>query len=183
MFLLEVLFDLFTAIPFWLLLAFVFCMVKFHRKKESRKIYKRWCVGLGVVNIFLLQIHFTAIFCSGPMHGVVVDRDTGKPIAGALVNAYWSTPGTAPVRIPVWAALINKLQFNCNVASHVMTTDAEGRFSASVWYGAKVWHGCNMGKFHATSDQHRLVYEGDSDARDVSLFIPARIELERKPEW
>lgn len=183
MFLLEILFDLFTAIPFWLLLAFILCIVKFCRKNEHQRIYKRWCIGLGIFNLFLLNIHYTAIFNSGPLRGVVTDKATGQPLAGVQVSAYWSTPSSAPVRMPVWVALINKLQFNCSLTSLGMVTDAEGRFSANVWYGAKVWHGCNFGKFHATAENHRLLYEGDSSTRNVSIFFPAQIELDRKPEW
>jgi hypothetical protein len=177
------LFDLLTAIPFWLLLAFIFCIIKFRRNNKHRKIYKRWCIGLGIVNLFLLNIHFTAIFGAGPLRGVVTDRATGKPLEGVRVNAYWSTPSSAPIRVPYWSVLINSMQFNCNVTSHTMMTDAEGRFSAYEWYGAKVWHGCNYGKFHATAESYRLLYEGDSSPRDISMFSPARVELDVKSAW
>ncbi len=183
MFLFETFFDLATAIPFWLLLGFIFCIAKFLCNNKHRKIYKRWCVVLGVINLFLLNIHYTAIFNSGPFRGVVTDRANGKLLEGVRVNAYWSTPSLAPVRMPDWVVLISSMQFNCDVRSHVMITDSEGRFSTTAWYGAKVWHGCNYGKFHATDERYRMLYEGDSSLRDVSMFSPARVELDLKPEW
>ncbi len=184
MFLLEILFDLFTAIPFWLLLVFIFCIAKFLCNNKHRKIYKRWCVVLGIVNFFLIGVHYTAIFGSGPLRGIVIDKVSGRPLAGVEVQARWRSLTLAPVQIPTWAVVVHKITtLKCSVSSHTMVTDAEGKFSSSSWYGAKVWHGCSSGFFGATAENHRLLYEDDSSPRKVSIFSPARIVLDRKPKW
>ncbi len=102
MFLLEMLFDLFTAIPFWLSLTFIFCNLKFRRNNEHRKIYKRSCIALGTVNLFLIGLHYMAIFNSGPLHGVLLLRRIGLQQLGlqCVCRAGWQL-----------------LQFNCITTS------------------------------------------------------------------
>lgn len=128
MFLLEMLFDLFTAIPFWLSLTFIFCNLKFRRNNEHRKIYKRSCIALGTVNLFLIGVHYMAIFNSGPLHGVVVDRATGMPFERAVIKAYWSAAAPAPVRVPGWVAVVAiQLHYDIDRIELERKSEGEGR--------------------------------------------------------
>lgn len=182
MFLLEMLFDLLTAIPFWLLLAFIFCIVKFRSNNERRKIYKRWCIALGIVNLFLIGLHITAIFGSGPLRGTVVDQVTGKPIAGVRVVASWSRAGKFSGNVPLWMFVLSEAtRLPCKQFSAVMVTDADGKFSSYYWYGAKVWHGCTPGSYSTVAPGYQYMHRDKNGQRVFYRFYNSvRIELTRE---
>lgn len=176
------LFDLLTAIPFWLLLAFIFCIIKFRRKNEHQRIYKRWCIGLGIVNLFLIGLHLTAIFGSGPLRGIVVDQVTGKPIAGVRVMASWSRAGKYLGNAPWWMFLLNEAtRLPCEQFSAVMVTDAEGNFSSYYWYGAKVWHGCTPSSYSTEAAGYQYMHRDKFGQQVFHRFYKSvRIELTRE---
>jgi hypothetical protein len=182
MYLLQMLYDLLTAIPFWLLLGFIFCVVKLRRKTENQKTYKRWCLVLGIVNLFLIGLPFNAILFSGPLRGVVVDQITGKPIPGVRVTASWSRAGKIPVRAPWWGYLLSEAtRLPCEQFSVVMLTDDEGKFHSNAWYGAKVWHGCQIGSYSTEMQGYDHMHR-DKNGQQVfyRTFWAARIALSRE---
>lgn len=183
----EMLTDLLTAIPFWVLIGFLFCLVNFCRKTKHRNTYLGGCLVLGVLNVLLSLIHYTALFNAGPLRGVVIDRETGKPVAGVRVVALWDSPSLAPVATPVWIVVLHKLtNFDCQIVSKPMITNASGEFKANVWYGAKVWHGCSSGRFNASMEgyQPTLGYRNnEAEARKVSVFFASQIVLDKKAPW
>jgi hypothetical protein len=158
--------DLLTAIPFWFLTAFVFCVIACFRSKKHRKKFFTLAVIFGFVNLLLRDVHYTALFGSWPLRGVVVDSVTGKPIAGARVQAYWQSTPMAPIRMPAWVYWLPSLK--CGVSSEPMFTDASGRFASYQWYGAKVWHGCESGYLAAQSVGYKYVSNGPGG---VMLFF------------
>jgi hypothetical protein len=176
----TMLFDLFTAIPLLCLLALIFCIVQYRKKNQHEKVYWRWCVGLGLVNVWFLGAHYNALFGSGPLRGVVVDVNTGKPIEGVIVRATWNSGGMPPAG-PAWIFFLNRIsRLKCSVGSEQMVTDSSGRFSSNQWYGAKVWHGCGRGTYFTSARGYQFIHRDARDERrfhKVTLFEEARIEL------
>ena len=177
----EIFFDLITAVPFLALITFFSSVMFFWRKPESRRKLRWVCLILGIYNIFIIKLHYNAIFLSGPLSGAVIDSETGKPIAGVHVVASWSGGGKSPVALPAWTYILGIfINFQCDARSHTMVTDAAGKFSSTYWYGAKVWHGCGSGFYSTNAAGYQAVHYNnrrETVGYRVSLFEPVRIAL------
>ena len=58
----EILFDLFTAIPFLFFMAFMFNLLLYWRNPKYRRKLKWSCLAFGIISLLFTNYHYNALF-------------------------------------------------------------------------------------------------------------------------
>ncbi len=125
---------------------------------------------LDLVLVALVSVLLVSGGCTRTIRGQVVDAQTGKPIAGAVVLGVWTKIAGLP-----------GLNYHKLVGVREVETDAEGRFvlEAAMRFPGEDDEGVTVYKFGYVAWNNLFVFPTSARRKDTS--VPAMIGLEPFP--